>query len=321
MTASTPGCSRGLTGDVDNIAMSSHPPTLTIARAPFLENERLLSDVADLASHSPTAPQRAIARDLCWTLTPHADDENATTEADLDSALDDAAALPASTTWGDLDSSIFSPVVDSPEEIARLLLPGGMAELPTNSDEYVVFIPNTEMAIVVPSDNAVAISRAAQMVEFYSNPTTRISLLPIVGSDGQWRSYQPSPDHLAYDAYHRLSVLDRAEVANSQGEMLLHVARPELHVAPLLTMQVGGSLQTVCTWSAATEALLPQADIVGLTDHHGELLLLALWEAVERVAGHHLLATGHKPHRWQTVGFPNERELDVLEMVRLRIHY
>ena len=110
-------------------------------------------------------------------------------------------------------------------------------------------------------------------------------------------------------------------MANSQGEMLLHVARPELHVAPLLTMQVGGSLQTVCTWSAATEALLPQADIVGLTDHHGELLLLALWEAVERVAGHHLLVTGHKPHRWQTVGFPNERELDVLEMVRLRIHY
>ncbi len=301
--------------------MPSHPPTVAIVRAPFVENQHLLRDAAALAIHSPAAPQRAIARDLFWTLAPQTDDANVPTEGDLDSALDEATALPAVTSWGNLDSSIFCPVVESPEEIARLLLPGGMAGLPTNSDEYVVFVPNAEIALVVPSEDESAICRAAEMVEFFSNPTTQISLLPIVGANGRWQPYQPSPGHLAYDACNRLSVLDRAEVANSQGEMLLHVARPELHVAPLLTMQVGGSLQTVCTWSAATEALLPQADIVGLTDHHGELLLLALWEAVERVAGHHLLATGHKPHRWQTIGFPNERELDVLEMVRLRIHY
>ena len=65
------------------MAMPSHPPTVAIVRAPFVENQRLLRNAAALAIHSPAAPQRAIARDLFWTLAPQTDDANVPTEGCL----------------------------------------------------------------------------------------------------------------------------------------------------------------------------------------------------------------------------------------------
>ena len=239
------------------------------------------------------------------------------TDAELAAAINEATRSPALTTWADLDDSIFSPVGHSSDRIARLLLPGGLSTLPIDSREQVVFLPTTESAIVVPSDRAAAVARAAELVEFFIDPATQISLLPIVGNDGKWRPFEPSPDHPAHDPWRHLLILDRAIVADAQRSALELISRSELHVAPLLTIQVGNSLHTACSWTQGIETLLPEADIVGLTDSNGEVRFLVPWEAVARLVSHRLFRTGHNPPRWLTVDFPNEDELDALEIVRL----
>ncbi len=291
---------------------------LTIARGPFLTNQRLMQDAIGMPADRSTPPRRRIARDLYWMVDAPLDIAESPDFADIDAALDTATRSPAHSAWGNLKHSIFSPVVESTEEIARLLLPGGLTDLPLHGSEVVLFVPTVDSAVISPANDWEAVSRACDLVQFFSDPARRISLQPLVGRDGQWQPFEPPPDHPAFRSCRRLSILDRVHVADAQTAALISVARPELHVASLIPVEILGSWQTACSWSRGTETLLPRAGLVELANEHGEGSFLVPWEAIENVVGHRLLRTGHHPSRWLTIGFPNSSELDALEVTRVR---
>ena len=292
---------------------------LTIAREPFLRNHRLIKDAIGMPADRSTPPRRRIARDLHWMVDAPPHIAETPDVADIDAALDTATRSPGHSAWGNLNNSIFSPVVESTEEIARLLLPGGLTNLPLHDSEAVLFIPTVDSAVISPADDWEAVSRACDLVQFFSDPAGRISLQPLVGRDGQWQPFEPPPDHPAFRSCRRLSILDRVHVADAQTVALNSVAHPELHVAPLIPIEILGSWQTACSWSRGTETLLPRADLVELANDHGEGSFLVPWEAIENVVSHRLLRTGHHPSRWLTIGFPNSNELDALEVTRFRV--
>lgn len=297
----------------------STTPALTVGRRSFLFNDELVKGAAGAGTRPEIASQH-IARDLFWQLQldpSTTETMDTTTAAELLSAALDAPESSEISRWACLDETIFSPIFVDGDPL-QVLLPGAMASAPFDGD-CIVFLPTRSCAIMVPANRADAVSRAAALVEFFYDAQDLLSFQPLIGRDGSWSGFNPTPDHLAYDACARLEVLDRVAIERAQREILVSVVAPAIEFGALQVLVSGSALWTVCTWNQGTETLLPEADAIRFSSAQDEPPMIVKWDAAISIVGERMLRTGHEPARWLTSGYPSPGELAALSMHQERL--
>ncbi|MDW3177975.1 MAG: hypothetical protein R8J94_11345 [Acidimicrobiia bacterium] len=279
------------------------------------------------SSTMPTAP---IAADLVWCLiadspttmqiaTTDQVAENGRSFEELLQIGKDNLAADSVQAWECVGDLLFVPVGEDDYAGARLLLPGALDGLPI-SGEKVVFQPTRRRCLVADAGNSEGLRIAAELALSLKDEADPVSLTPIIGDTDNWRPLELSYTHPAFEAVHKLIVVDLASGYATQQAVLNTHLDDELFVATYSAKQTSnGEIFSMCTWSEDVDTLLPRTDIVAFFQNPEIPVFLVPWKAVEEICGHRLEPTNHYPARVRVLDFPDPPELEQLRAERIEL--
>jgi uncharacterized protein YtpQ (UPF0354 family) len=202
---------------------------------------------------------------------------------------------------------------DDGYDSSRLLLPELFRTLPLRGVPVAV-APLRNMIAVAGSDDTAALNAmAAFVVDIFADAVRPIAYAPLILQGERWTRFEPQSPELG--AVRDLNVRQALWDYGLQTPRLAHFFERQgrdVFVAPL---DVAGPREWGHTWTSWTEgvpAILPKADVLGLTDRAGRRLIRT-WDDVEAICGVFTADDTFHPPRFTPPVWPSAESWKKLE--------
>ena len=221
--------------------------------------------------------------------------------------------------WDAIGDEVFKIVSDVSYEESFVLVDAVVATLPVQGD-VVVAIPNRGVLLatgtLTPGGLDLLIAAATRSMQEAPWP---MSGTLFRRAAGQWQVFQPDPDLAA--AARRFELVSLAGTYLEQQEALqkhLEKSGVDVYVAKFDLMGSRGAAQAPrswCVWSEGVPSLLPRTDVVILrpSDESAQPVI-APWNAVQRICGHHMQRTADDPPRFDVQSFPTAEWAEIVQV-------
>jgi hypothetical protein len=221
--------------------------------------------------------------------------------------------------WEAIGEEVFKIVSDVSFEESFVLVDAVVAALEVQGD-VVVAIPNRGVLLatgtLTPGGLELLIAEARRSLQEAPWPMSGILFERVAG---QWRVLQPDPELVAM--VRTLELVSLAGTYLEQQEALqkhLEKNGVDVFVAKFDLMGSRGAAQTPhswCVWSEGVPSLLPQTDVVILRrSDESAKPVIAPWDAVQRICGHHMQRTADDPPRFDVKSFPTAEWAEIMRV-------
>lgn len=171
-------------------------------------------------------------------------------------------------------------------DASRLLLPELFLALQLPGEPVAVAISRDEVAVAGSEDTAALNAMAAHVMVAHAASDRPLSRLPLILCDRKWRPFEAAWGQ-GLDPLHELAArqLHRDYAVQTPGlEHYLASRDKDVYVPPQEVLLDDGRPFAWTSWTQNVPALLPRADVVGLTDSQ-ERRLFRTWGDIERICG------------------------------------
>lgn len=238
---------------------------------------------------------------------PQLDGWGANFEDLLPVAIDNLAEQP-DAGWTAVENRVWTSLNSDDYDGARLLVPGYLDQTGL-AGELVITHPHRNLLIITASDDAEGIQTSCELALEELDAPSPISLRPIIGEVGNWRSLSLPKTHPAYSLWRRLTYIDKELGYASVRAPLQEYLGDELLVVPYTVIHDDEDNYTsYCTWTEGSASLIPRTDMIDLVDHNGTVLTVP-WDEVRKLVNLMMEPTEHYPELWRVVSFPTKENL------------
>lgn len=192
---------------------------------------------------------------------------------------------------------------------SRLLIPGFLEGFTGRVDgRPIAIVPSRDQLFIAGDAKPEAVVRLCEMAEreYAASPRSISSALYVTEPDGTVVPYTRTQADEARAAVSRAHArFVNTEYEQQKAELVAHLEKKQLpiYVTSFLLVESASQTFTVAPWSPDVDALLPVADLVGVTEHDGAKPYLVRWSDFVRLAGESLkVAPGLFPTRHRVVG-------------------
>jgi hypothetical protein len=230
----------------------------------------------------------------------------------MDRAMANLAARSAAN-FIEVQEGFYVSSYDDTYDSSRLLMPELFRTLPLRGLPVAVAPLRNTIAVAGSEDMVALNAMAAFVVDALAEASRPIAYAPFVLQGGRWSRFEPQSAELG--AVRDLNIRQALWDYGLQTPLLgryFEASGQEMFVAPL---DVAGPAEWAHTWTTWTEgvpAILPKADVLGLTDQAGRTLMRR-WSDVEAVCGAFETDDAFHPPRFRPPAWPSAEEWKRLE--------
>jgi hypothetical protein len=221
--------------------------------------------------------------------------------------------------WEALGDAVFKIVSDVSFEESFALVDAVVAALQVQGD-VVVAIPNRGVLLatgtLTPGGLKLLIAEARRSLQEAPWP---MSGMLFRRAAEQWHVFQPDPELAG--AARTFELVSLAGTYLEQQEALqkhLEKNGVDVYVAKFDLMGPRGDAQAPhswCVWSEGVPSLLPLTDVVILRPSDEDAKpVIAPWDAVQRLCGHHMQRTADEPPRFDVKSFPTAEWAEIVRV-------
>ena len=187
----------------------------------------------------------------------------------------------------------------------RILLPHLFEDLKLPGNP-VALVPTRETLLVVGSEDAQCLIKAAEFAREASQSGRRLSAVPLVLENGAWKNFELPIAHPAYNIFRRARTLELAMDYEGQQSVLQQVEGEEFYVSNLMLAEnkATGELCSYSVWSEGIKSLLPASEFISFAKQNGTVQTYK-WKDVHRIFGSLMQPCGLHPERYRIIDFPD----------------